>query len=419
MAPTKASMGTTRWYSPDGTNWSEDRRLVNGINLWRIGTPAAIEALAGKVIRGWTIKGQVFGPIRRAIEIVGLQGCSYPQPSQILTGLSRTFDMVRADTGRPIGAIPLFGDFNVVGSQEWVGLYSTNFVTRRESDSIPYPVLTEFTLLVSPKPRWKVEAPAEVEVGSIVEVKVHVAYADGENIVGLLLAMRSGAGRTEVRGATSTFGPSATALTNAQGVATFRLRGLTGGSEHVWVSDSPHVNLREPLYDPSLPGQFNISVRDVVVALPPGECVDIPAVPEIPEIPARIEFESTFQWDAGGNSVAELDGDLHVVFDQGYGVGTVLGFAGSRDDVGTYARITHAFYFHATAAGQFRVAVMEAGKTVSSPMPHVAAAQYEIRRVGGAVSYLIDDVVVYQSRVSSTGPVVVGTALYATGDSAP
>lgn len=419
MGATKVSMGTDRWYSPDGTTWSSSRTLENGINLWRIGSPDAIAALAGKAIRGWSIKGTISGPVRRAIEVLGLQGCAHPQPQQFLNSVARDFNIVRADTGRPIGAIPSTGDFDVVGSQEWVGLYTPNFVTRRESDSVPYPIITEFTLLVSAKPRWRVEALTEVDVDGVIELKVHMDYVDGEKLVGQVLALWSGNGLTEVRGASGGFGPNATAPTNSQGVATFRVRGLTAGAERLWLSDSPHLNLRASIFDPPLPGRFDIVVRQPIVELPPEECVEIPAIPEIPEVPARIEYAPTLQWDAGANSVDELDGDLHVVFDQAYAVGCVIGLTASRDDVGTYERMSHAFYFHATAAGQYRVAVMEAGKTVASPQPHHVSSYYEIRRVGGTVSYLVNDAVVYQSRVASVGPVLVGSALYATGDSAP
>lgn len=419
MAAKKASMGTTCWYSPDGSTWSRDRTLANGINLWRIGNPEDVAALAGKVIRGWTIRGTVNGPLRRAFELLGLQGVVHPQPGQIISAPTRDLNLVRADNGRPVGAIPSGGSFATVGSPEWVGLFTTDFVTRRESDAIPYPTITEFTLLVSPKPRWRVEAPPEVEVGQAVEVRVHVSYPDGEKVAGLPLVLGSGGGKTEVRGTSGNFGPTGTALTNAEGVATFRVRGVHGGMDPMWVADSPHRDLREPMFEPPLPGTFQLSVRALPTEVPPEDCVVIPEIAEIPEIPGRIEWEPTYRWDAGANSVDELDGDLRVAFDQGYAMGCAIGLTHTRDGVGTLERLTHAFYFHTTAAGQYLVAVMESGKTVSNAMPHVATAQYEILRVGGVVSYLVNDEVVYRSRVPSTGTVLVGSALYGTGDTAP
>lgn len=420
MAVRQASAGISRWYSADGTSWGTSRNTDTGLNLWRIGTPDDLRALAGLAIRGWEIRGRVNGPIRRAIELAALQGCAYPQPKQLITPADRDIDMVRAATSIPIGAIPTFGDIDVVGSPEWVGLFTSNFVTRRERDDIPYPTMGQFTLLVSPKPRWRVSAPQRISVGEEVVVQVAVDYADGEKVVGLQLEVSAGAG-TEVRGTSGGWGSTGRAYTNASGVATFRVRGVQPVVSRFHLYPVPLVNLRASLFEPTLPGSFDMVIDPIPTAPQPDTCVTYPAIPGVPAVPSSIRVTPVREWNAGANSVDELDGDVSLRFETAHAIGVVLGLTQNRDieAVGSIERITHGIYFHATASGQFVYRVMESGKLVTPAAQHVASDEFEVRRVGTAVLYFRNGEQFYQSRTSSSGTVSAASALYASGDTAP
>ena len=419
MPARRESMGINRWFRPtDGDTWNTGYSAGSGINLWRIGTPAQIEALAGLAIRGWTITGSVSGPIRSPIELLAFNGCAYPPPQATLTASNRNFSMLRAESVAPIGVVTAIGG-HLVDSPDWIGLQTTGYVTRRESDSVPFPIMGEFTVLVSPKPHWTHTAPATLDVAAEAIVTVTIAYADGQRVNGLDLQLLAG-GRSEVRGASGGFGPAAIARTNVNGIATFRVRGLTAGNESLTLATSPHIAFAESPYTPAFPATIPIQIRAPIV-LVPGHCYTVPGQPYIAPIPDRYEPEPIRAWDAGANSVDELDGDVSLRFDTSNAVGVVLGLTQDRDleDIGTLARITHGFYFHTTAAGQPVFQIIEAGKTVTPVAPHDAAEEFEVRRVQGVVLYFKDAVKLYQSRVPSTGMVSAGSALYATGDTTP
>lgn len=421
MAVRQASAGINRWYSADGTSWGTSRNTDTGLNLWRIGTPDDLRALAGLAIRGWDIRGSVQGPVRSTIELLGLQGCAYPQPRALITSTSRSIYTVHEATSLPIGAIPSDGDFDVVGSPEWIGLYTPSYVTRRETDEIPYPVVGQFVLMVSPKPRWSVDVASAIDVGQETEARVTVEYPDGEKVVGLQLQLSAGPG-TEVRSA-GEFGATARAYTNSSGVATFRIRGVASApTSSMLLTPVPLVNLRANMFSPDLPGAFELEVRPSPAAPPPqGGCVTFPAQPAIPHVPSSIRETPNLGWNAGANSAAELDGDVLLGFDCDHSVGVVIGLTQNRDieAVGSIERITHGIYFHATAAGQYIFRVMESGRLVTPSEQHVTSDWFEIQRADSVVSYLRNGVPFYQSRVTSSGMVSAACALYSSGDTVP
>lgn len=145
-----------------------------------------------------------------------------------------------------------------------------------------------------------------------------------------------------------------------------------------------------------------------------------PATPPTPPTPPWVESRPRYGWDAGANSRQELDGDVFVRFTQPVVVGVVTGFTHNPDAVPDPTRISHGFYFYTDAArGQSYVQVYEAGITRGGRMVHYPEDEFRIQRVKGEVSYWCGGERVYTSATPSTGPVRVGTSLFATGDQVP
>ena len=145
-------------------------------------------------------------------------------------------------------------------------------------------------------------------------------------------------------------------------------------------------------------------------------CLVTPARPAIAYQPARIEQRAVTGWNAGANSIDQLDGDLHVVFAMPMGVaGVVLGLKGSRRKQTVPELIEHGFYFQ-SLGGTNLVQIIERGVAKSTNAARAANDTFEIRRVGGAVTYLKNNVRIYSSSQPSRGPLVVNTCLYASGD---
>lgn len=145
---------------------------------------------------------------------------------------------------------------------------------------------------------------------------------------------------------------------------------------------------------------------------------DFPGAPATPGVPAVYHTDDHAGWNAGSDSVLELNGDLHVVFSIDVQAAAALGFTRAREDVTTFANLTHAFYFDTGADGSSRYGVVELGHRRLAQTEHAGVATaFEIKRVNGLVSYLVDDVVVFVSSTPSYGLVYCGTALYRAGDS--
>lgn len=143
----------------------------------------------------------------------------------------------------------------------------------------------------------------------------------------------------------------------------------------------------------------------------------VPAVPAIPEIPAYTISENRIGWDAGANSIAEQDGDLYVRFQVPFALGAIVGLydaSVARNPI-IFTDIHHGFYIYSGANGALW-AIRDANRVLQFGGAATPTTTYEIRRVGGQVTYWVDNVRVYVSPVASSGVQRVGTTLYATGD---
>lgn len=145
-------------------------------------------------------------------------------------------------------------------------------------------------------------------------------------------------------------------------------------------------------------------------------CTVWPACPPVAYVPARIEQQLVLGWNAGANSIDELDGDLHTVFMMPAVAGVVIGLRSGRAKQTIPDLIEHGLYF-ATFAGVRMVHVVERGLGATSNLPCDESDTFEIRRVAGRVTYWRNGALLYASNARSTGAKVVNACLYASGDS--
>lgn len=178
--------------------------------------------------------------------------------------------------------------------------------------------------------------------------------------------------------------------------------------------------------DASVPGWLVVTYTLTAAAwVPEGPartiCTDYPerpAVPGTPPVPARNEAKQVRAWDAGANSVDELADSVRLAFTQARVVGAVIGLTADRRDVASIDRYMHAFYFFQTGSGQPRYQVREGERLVGQPRTYAAGDHFEIQRAAGRARYLHEGLRVHESAAVS-GSVSVGSALFATGDTAP
>lgn len=157
---------------------------------------------------------------------------------------------------------------------------------------------------------------------------------------------------------------------------------------------------------------------------PPGAvvCTTYPeqlAAPAVAPSPARVVYDNVFGWDAGANSEDQLDGDVSMRLTMDKAIGVVVGLTAMRGefgDLGSYARMSHALYFHQSEGGRMQACAMESGRRVSPLRFYTPTDLWEIRRVGNTVDYLQNGTRFLRSQVGSTGIALVGCAMYGTGD---
>lgn len=127
-------------------------------------------------------------------------------------------------------------------------------------------------------------------------------------------------------------------------------------------------------------------------------------------MPFKQEVVYTPGWDAGARSVAVLVGDGAASFEMGDFLGCVCGF-NDVDNGAAYGEIDHAFFIE---VGQVRVIEKGIFKTAKIPLP--SPAVFRLQRLGGTVSYYLNDTLIYTSATPSVGVVFLDCSLYAYGD---
>lgn len=196
-------------------------------------------------------------------------------------------------------------------------------------------------------------------------------------------------------------------------LGTFLVPSMTGGYQGI---------VRE--YEPNGPNGVYIPVGSVVD--PAGittqsegvravKVAATPAVPGIPGQPRRTVNLDTKGWDAGANSIAELDGDVYVKFEVPVALGVRVGFFSGVRNPANVDALLHSFYVYTDAAGK-HWSIVDHGRQIQLNGQAAADTVYEIRRYAGQISYLVNNVLVWRSPNLSQGPLSVGTTMYAPGD---
>jgi hypothetical protein len=145
-------------------------------------------------------------------------------------------------------------------------------------------------------------------------------------------------------------------------------------------------------------------------------CLICPEQEAAPAVPARVDHQVVIGWNAGANSIAVQDGNLHVVVtNQALVAAVVVGLKSDRDRQTVPDLIEHGWYFQ-SLAGVGVAQVIERGVTKTMVAAYDFSDAFELRRVNGLVTYLKNDAAVYTSTVPSLGSKVVNSCLYASGD---
>ena len=148
-------------------------------------------------------------------------------------------------------------------------------------------------------------------------------------------------------------------------------------------------------------------------------CLVCPAVAAAPARAAQVITSPDLGWNAGANSMAQLDGDVHVVFAlAALPVGVLVGLKHGRAFPTSPELIENGLYLY-TIGGQAFVEVRERGAARGAAQAYALNATLEIKREAGRVTYLAAGVLLWASTVLSTGAVLVNACLYSAGDTIP
>lgn len=180
--------------------------------------------------------------------------------------------------------------------------------------------------------------------------------------------------------------------------------------ERVYVKDARGVWLPQSVVDP--PNcKTSGSCKVVMFA-------DFAGRPARVRVPAVVQRDFQEGWNAGGESIDRLDGDVRVVFTAAAIAAAAVGFAPeAARAIGDYRNLTHAWYFdNDPATGQRRAAPMEEGRVVGPYLPCHADTEFQIERLDGIVTYRHNGADLQSSAALSGGAVLVGGCLYRGGD---
>lgn len=148
-------------------------------------------------------------------------------------------------------------------------------------------------------------------------------------------------------------------------------------------------------------------------------CIVCPALPAEPGSPAKTTVSPHLGWNAGANSIATLDGDVTVKFDiEQAPVDTFVGYLYSRLQVGMPPALAYAFRIFSAGSSVY-YQVFERGVAKTAAVLYALATPLEIRRVGGRVTYLVNNKPVLTSTTPSMGALVVSSCLFSAGDTIP
>ncbi|MET3512741.1 hypothetical protein ABIC63_000506 [Pseudacidovorax sp. 1753] len=180
----------------------------------------------------------------------------------------------------------------------------------------------------------------------------------------------------------------------------------TGGT--VILNSDGTSNSSSPSSLSYTPGQYVCSEQQVLV-----QHAAVPASEAIYGTGYEYVVDPNVGWNAGGRSIAFIDGDGFVQFKVAASVSGVIAGLCSSPAPADYPgiNIDHAFYL---TRGTARV--MEAGILKAVVGYYQSGTVFKIAREEGVVRYLIDESEVYVSPTPSSGVAWLEASLYAAGD---
>lgn len=148
-------------------------------------------------------------------------------------------------------------------------------------------------------------------------------------------------------------------------------------------------------------------------------CLVCPEEPARAYVPARIDHRAVVGWDAGGNTITVVDGNLHAVLPAGTVptglAGAVIGLKSERSRQTVPDLIEHGWFFQ-SLAGHDMAQVVERGSQKTAPAVRASTDVFELRRQKGQVTYWKNNTLVYTSMAQSSGVKLLNCCLYASGD---
>ncbi|GAA0721253.1 hypothetical protein [Dokdonella soli] len=161
---------------------------------------------------------------------------------------------------------------------------------------------------------------------------------------------------------------------------------------------------------------MDCSNRVVTCTTDINHCIVCPPLPAIPEVLPTYTNIPNAGWNAGANSIAMLDGDLYTQFGLPTEcAGIVIGFKAFRAWATVPTLVAFGLYL-SNAGGHQYVNVIENGVNMTAPVLCASSDVFTIGRYGGVVGYKRNSTLLYQSSVTSAGPLIVNACLYASGD---
>lgn len=369
----------------------------------------SIAVLAGKMLRGATISGVLRKVLPGMTVSIRWNGVDAVLGAETADGAGRAqipFSINMAQRSAPYSAFP--SPINAVNS----GLSVT--VIHPTSAALPsgsYVTISSSTVYYSTKPSFSVDVPDEVAVGAAAEGVVRLQYFDGDRVEGQTVNISVS---TAAVGLSFNGSPVANAISPASdgnGEVVFEIHGASAAGDAITVAAAtpglfaPELNIVVPINGSGVEG----------------ECVVVPAAPEIPETAEYLVYTQQLAWDAGARSVEQLDDDVELSFTMDAVIGVVIGLcAAGAAASGAREEISHGLYMFTDGGRPWQLQVYELGERIGAVASYAPTDTFYIRRVGSRVFYSLENAGTvlfrYASRTPLAGPVEVLSALYASGD---
>lgn len=149
-------------------------------------------------------------------------------------------------------------------------------------------------------------------------------------------------------------------------------------------------------------------------------CISYPGSPAEAAVPPSIIRSVVLAWDAGGNSIDMLDGNVRLRFTMPTPTtSAICGLKGSLAGVGVPDLVDYGFIFQKATPTGNRYAVIERGVIKFGFQARASELDetFVILRTRNTIAYRVNNVQVYTSTRKSSGPLVVSGCLFASGDS--